>query len=59
MNQRFTFYSPKIFTYGELKNPFENKNKHIRSKGPIPNTKRTVFAVLGVVLGSIVSSVVL
>ena len=46
-------------TYGELKKPFENKNKHIRIKGPTPNTKRTVFAVLGVVLGSLVSSVVL
>ena len=31
-----------------MKNPFENKNKHIRSKGPTPNTKRTIFAVLGV-----------
>ena len=35
---------------GELKNPFENKNKHIKNKGPIPNTKRTIFAVLGDVL---------
>ena len=34
---------------GEVKNPFENKNKHIMIKGPIPNTKRTIFAVLGVV----------
>tara|TARA_B100000579_G_scaffold132140_1_gene106771 strand:+ start:295 stop:600 length:306 start_codon:yes stop_codon:yes gene_type:complete len=34
---------------GELKNPFENRNKHIRSKGPTPKTKRTIFAVLGVV----------
>ena len=37
---------------GELKNPFENRNKHIRIKGPTPNTKRTIFAVLGVVLFS-------
>ena len=33
-------------------NPFELKNKHIRSKGPTPNTKRTIFAVLGVVFFS-------
>tara|TARA_Y100001968_G_scaffold294997_1_gene302027 strand:+ start:253 stop:459 length:207 start_codon:yes stop_codon:yes gene_type:complete len=32
---------------GELKNPFENKNKHIRIKGPTPNKKSTIFAVLG------------
>jgi len=38
-----------IFDQGELKNPFENKNKHIKSKGPTPNIKRTIFAVLGVV----------
>ena len=44
--------------HGELKNPFENKNKHIRSKGPTPNTKRTVFAVLDVVLGSLVDSII-
>ena len=25
-----------------------NKNKHISSKGPTPNTNRTIFAVLGV-----------
>ena len=37
---------------GELKNPFELKNKHIRIKGPTPNTKRTIFAVLGVVFFS-------
>ena len=37
---------------GELKNPLENKNKHIRSKGPKPNIKRTIFAVLGVTLSS-------
>ena len=37
---------------GELKNPFENKNILIRSKGPTPNTKRTIFAVLGVVVFS-------
>jgi len=35
-----------------LKNPFENKNPHIRSKGPTPKTKRTIFAVLGVVFFS-------
>ena len=41
--------SSKDFTkyQGELKNPFENKNKHIRIKGPTPNTKRTIFAFLG------------
>ncbi len=32
-----------------MKNPFENKNRHIRSKGPTPNTKSTIFAVLGAV----------
>jgi len=32
-----------------LKNPFENKNNPIRIKGPTPKTKRTIFAVLGVV----------
>tara|TARA_B100000579_G_C22810786_1_gene845133 strand:+ start:852 stop:1076 length:225 start_codon:yes stop_codon:yes gene_type:complete len=37
---------------GELKKPFKNKNRHIRSKGPTPNTKRTIFAVLGVVFFS-------
>ena len=37
---------------GELKNPFELKNKHIRIKGPTPNTKRTIYAVLGVVFFS-------
>jgi len=37
----------------ELKNPFENRNKAIRTNGPIPNTKRTIFAVLGVVFSSI------
>ena len=37
---------------GALKNPFENRNKHIRIKGPTPNTKRTIFAVLGVVFFS-------
>ena len=43
----------RIDTYpGDEKNPFENKNKHIRSKGPTPNTKRTIFAVLGVVFFS-------
>ena len=39
----------QIFYKGELKNPFENKNKHIRSKGPTPKTKRTIFAFLGLV----------
>tara|TARA_Y100001968_G_C19423396_1_gene753034 strand:- start:1609 stop:1821 length:213 start_codon:yes stop_codon:yes gene_type:complete len=42
-----------------LKNPFENKNKHIRSKGPTPNTKRTIFAVLGDVLFSAFESIIL
>ena len=41
--------SKDVLNYqGELKNPFENKNKHIRIKGPTPNTNRTIFAVLGV-----------
>ena len=44
---------------GELKNPFENKNKHIRIKGPTPNTKRTIFAVLGVVFFSSFASIFL
>ena len=35
-----------------MKNPFKNKNQHIKSKGPTPNTKRTIFAVLGVVFFS-------
>ncbi len=34
---------------GELKNPFENRNAIIRTKGPTPNTKSTIFAFLGVV----------
>ena len=38
--------------HGELKNPFENKNKHIRTKGPTPNTNRTIFAFLDVVFVS-------
>ena len=42
-----------------MKNPFENKNKHIRSKGPTPNTKRTIFAVLGVVFFSKLGSMIL
>ena len=42
-------------TQGELKNPFENKNKTIRSKGPTPKTKRTIFAVRGVAFCSAVS----
>ena len=44
---------------GELKNPFENKNKHIRIKGPTPNTKRTILAVLGVVFFSSFASIIL
>tara|TARA_B100000945_G_C20097613_1_gene464320 strand:- start:212 stop:454 length:243 start_codon:yes stop_codon:yes gene_type:complete len=44
---------------GELKKPFENKNKHIRIKGPIPKTKRTIFAVLGVVCLSLFASIFL
>ncbi len=43
---------------GELKNPLENKNKHIRSKGPTPNTKSTIFAFLGFVLFSPLESVI-
>ena len=42
-----------------MKNPFEDKNKHIRSKGPTPNTKRTIFAVLGVVFFSSFAPVIL
>tara|TARA_Y100001968_G_C19185988_1_gene632780 strand:+ start:292 stop:564 length:273 start_codon:yes stop_codon:yes gene_type:complete len=42
-----------------LKNPFENKNQHISSKGPTPNTKRTIFAVLGVDFLSLVVSIIL
>tara|TARA_B100000700_G_scaffold301660_1_gene371127 strand:- start:1234 stop:1527 length:294 start_codon:yes stop_codon:yes gene_type:complete len=50
----------KLLNYqGELKKPFENKNKHIRSNGPTPNTKRTIFAVLGVVFFSPVISMIL
>ena len=44
---------------GELKNPFKNKNKHIRIKGPTPNTKRTIFAVLGFVCFSTIGSIIL
>jgi len=40
-----------------LKNPFENKNKHIRIKGPKPNRKRTIFAFLGVILFSLFASI--
>ena len=46
-------------SYGELKKPFENKNKHIRSKGPTPNTNKTIFAVLGVVFFSSFSWIIL
>tara|TARA_B100000214_G_scaffold373876_1_gene355194 strand:- start:1047 stop:1280 length:234 start_codon:yes stop_codon:yes gene_type:complete len=35
-----------------VKKPFLNKNKPIRIKGPRPNTKSTIFAVLGVVFFS-------
>tara|TARA_B100001250_G_scaffold225544_1_gene193450 strand:+ start:82 stop:288 length:207 start_codon:yes stop_codon:yes gene_type:complete len=42
-----------------VKNPFENKNKHIRSNGPTPNTKRTIFAVLGVAFFSTFGSMIL
>ena len=42
---------------GELKNPFENKNKHIRIKGPTPNTNRTILAVLGVAWFSLLTSI--
>ena len=44
---------------GELKKPFENKNKDIRIKGPTPNTNKTIFAVLGVVFFSSLYSVIL
>ena len=44
---------------GELKNPFENKNKHIKIKGPTPNKKRTIFAVLGVVFSSSFAELIL
>ncbi len=47
-DQKILIQSQCLSNYqGELKNPFENKNKHIRIKGPTPNTKRTIFAVLG------------
>ena len=42
-----------------MKKPFENKNKDIRIKGPTPKTKRTIFAVLGVVFFSTFASVVI
>ena len=42
-----------------MKKPFENKNKDIRIKGPTPNTNRTIFAVLGVVLFYSFASVIL
>ena len=49
----------KTKTYqGALKNPFENKNKHIRIKGPTPKTKRTILAVLGVVVFPSFASIV-
>tara|TARA_B100001029_G_scaffold175235_1_gene176423 strand:- start:976 stop:1191 length:216 start_codon:yes stop_codon:yes gene_type:complete len=48
-----------MFYQGELKNPLENKNKHIRSKGPTPKTKRTIFAFLGLVFISKAGSIIL
>ena len=45
--------------HGELKNPFENKNKDMRIKGPKPNTKRIIFAVLGVVFSFSFNSTIL
>ena len=42
-----------------MKNPFENKNKPIRISGPSPKTKRTIFAVLGVVFFSKIGSSIL
>ena len=55
-----TFHVKDLSNYqGELKNPFENKNKHIRIKGPTPKTKRTIFAVLGVVFFSSFASIIL
>ena len=54
------FSSKYLSNYeGELKKPLENKNKHIRIKGPTPKTKRTIFAVLGVVLVSSIDSIFL
>ena len=35
-----------------MKNPLEPRNKPIRIKGPTPNTKSTILAVLGVVFVS-------
>ena len=59
-NTKDDIYSSWSINYrGVLKNPFENKNKHIRIKGPTPNTKRTIFAVLGVVFSSTVESMIL
>ena len=56
----YKFFCLKLLNcQGELKKPFENKNKHIRSKGPTPNTKRTIFAVLGVVFFSTLGSIIL
>ena len=53
-----TFSSKDLSNYqGELKNPFENKNKHIRIRGPTPKIKRTSFAVLGVVSCSLLPEI--
>ena len=41
-----------------MKKPLENKNKHISNKGPTPNTKRTIFAVLGVAFFSTLGSMI-
>ena len=35
-----------------------NKNTHIKIKGPIPNTKSTILAVLGVVFFSSLTSII-
>ena len=44
---------------GDWKNPLENKNKHIRTKGPTPKTNKTIFAFLGFVLVSLFLSIIL
>ena len=60
MKRKIGFLSWKSINHeGELKNPFKNKNKHIRSKGPTPNTKRTSFAFLGFVFFSPTGSTIL
>ena len=55
-NDNLTFWDLST-DHGELKNPLENKNKHIRIRGPNPKTKRTIFAVLGVVCLSSFTSI--